>query len=143
MFPIGTRVRWRDEIAKSGWIGVVTGHPQPRMVECDGRGAISVGLLEAVGEMVETDNGTALAAERDALQALVMEQAEALGALVEKLDNQRDEMEKLREASEKWEWVGSYVADILSEVMGSSNPASLETCPLLSVKRLAEFVRGD
>lgn len=50
-FKIGDRVRWRPDIMKVAWVGVVSGYPHPRMVQCDGRGCISQGLLEKVGEM--------------------------------------------------------------------------------------------
>lgn len=47
-FPIGSTVKWKDRYYKDGWRGKVTGHPMARMVEVNGQGAISVGLLELV-----------------------------------------------------------------------------------------------
>lgn len=54
VIPLGAKVRWGRKYYKSDWVGTVTGHPMPRMVECDGKGAISEGLLEVV-EMAATD----------------------------------------------------------------------------------------
>lgn len=95
--------------------------------------------------MITEDREHELYAEIEALQGVIVAQAEALGCMVPEAahDALKEETEALREKADKWEWVGAYVADILSEVMGSSNPASLEGCPLHSVKRLAEFVRGE
>jgi len=140
-WPIGTKVQWAEKMRGPGvsaWVGEVTGHPQPRMVEVDGRGAISVGLLEVFGEMSDTS-------EIEALQAVIVQQAEAMARMVpsEALDDLRDEVERLREAADNWDNVPAYLSEVLSEVMGSYAPASLEGCPLRSVKRLAEFVRGE
>jgi len=133
-WPIGTKVQWAEKMRGPGvsaWVGEVTGHPQPRMVEVDGRGAISVGLLEVVGEMSDTS-------EIEALQALVVQQAEALADMVP-----RDDLEAMRDKAEAWDEVPGFLEAILSEVMGTSRPASLVACPLESVRRFAEFVRGD
>lgn len=46
-FKIGGRVRWRRTVAGSDWIGVVTGL-DGNYAECDGRGKISMGLLEVM-----------------------------------------------------------------------------------------------
>lgn len=120
---------------------MVTGHPGPRMVECDGRGAISEGLLEVVGEMEALDNphnAEPSAADMLALQALVVQQAEALADMVP-----RGDLEAMRDKAEAWDEVPGFLEAILSEVMGTSHPASLVACPLESVRRFAEFVRGD
>lgn len=89
-WPIGTRVRWRPEIwAKGDWVGEVTGHPHPRMVEVTGYPAVSLGLLEKVGEMAsmvaQIDMDAALAAEvariqaeNDALAGVVAAQMDAI-----------------------------------------------------------------
>lgn len=150
MIPIGAKVRWAEKMGRSSWVGVVTGHPQPRMVECDGRGAISEGLLEVVG-MDNLDNPhnvepsaadmVALRAQLEGLQAVVVAQAEALAGMVPA--ELVGEMEALREKADKWDDLPGYLAEVLSDVMGTSNPATLEFCPIRSVKRLAEFVRGE
>ncbi len=95
--PLGSTVRWRDAIARTPWVGTVTAHITDKMVECDGKGGISVGLLEVieVGEMydesamdmathglVDREELDAMRAERDALQALVAEQCVAMALMV-------------------------------------------------------------
>lgn len=89
MIPLGATVRWRDAIHKSAWSGVVTGHPRDKMVEVDGRGAISEGLLEVVDVTEdfmghrEVDNELArtLTAEVEALQSVVLQQCEVIAAM--------------------------------------------------------------
>lgn len=114
MIPIGATVRWRHKIDKRATvIGVVTGHPQPRMVEVDGKGWISEGLLEVVGEMAHMTDGmtekdardgyaesqqkimrlfadlSMAEQERDALRELVVSQATTNAELAEELERMR------------------------------------------------------
>lgn len=113
MIPIGATVRWADKYHKNAPVmGVVTGHPAPRMVEVNGKGSISEGLLEVVGTMQHVDDYndpvlkglaleselTAAVAERDALRELVVAQAEANAELAGELSDMR---EALKDAEEE------------------------------------------
>lgn len=127
------------------------------MAQCDGRGFISLGLLEKVGETMDNlDNPhddcleespqaslceqmAEMQAEIEGLQAVVIAQCEALAGMIPAPE--RSVEARMAELEENWTSLGDYVADVLSEIMGSSNPASLTTCPLPSVRALAEFVR--
>lgn len=130
------------------------------MAQCDGRGFISLGLLEKVGEtMGNLDNPrddcleespqaslceqmAEMQAEIEGLQAVVIAQCEAISQMVPApMQPERSVEARMAELEENWTSLGDYVADVLSEIMGSSNPASLTTCPLPSVRALAEFVR--
>lgn len=156
MIPIGATVRWRHKIDKRATvIGVVTGHPQPRMVEVDGKGWISEGLLEVVGEMTDQamvdsvrlnyeDEIAAImapvVAERDALRELVVSQATANAELAQELQVGSDEALQAR-IDELQEWAGnvqSYVEDLLLLFMGERRPVRSIEPPEL--RRLAEFV---
>jgi hypothetical protein len=159
--PLGAQVRWAEKYQKnSPIIGVVTGYPQARMVEVDGKGAISVGLLEVVGEMANADavNFNALVAERDALAALVAEQCEAMAQMAPE-DAYDDKLRQLASAldegralkldgenlkakvDELTEWAAnaaSYLEDFLLVVYGERRPVrSIEPDEL---RRLADFV---
>lgn len=143
MISIGATVRWRHKIDKRATvIGVVTGHPQPRMVEVDGKGWISEGLLEVVGEMTDeteealNDKIDELMDERDALRELVVSQATVNAQLAQEItDGDNDRIAELEE------WVGnaqSYVEDLLLLFMGERRPVRPIEPPEL--RRLAEFM---
>lgn len=161
MIPIGATVRWRHKIDKRATvIGVVTGHPQPRMVEVDRKGWISEGLLEVVGEMAHMTDGmtekdardgyaesqqkimrlfadlSMAEQERDALRELVVSQATTNAELAQEItDGDSDRIAELEE------WVGnaqSYVEDLLLLFMGERRPVRPIEPPEL--RRLAEFV---
>lgn len=167
MIPIGARVRWADKYQKnSPVIGVVTGHPQARMVEVDGKGAISVGLLEVVGEMAWTDGHVATLEARiaefeestEGLQALVAEQCEAMAdmapgeaydGVLEKLASalewgrglKLDAENQQARADELTEWAvnaASYLEDFLLVVYGERRP--VRPIEPVELRRLADFV---
>lgn len=111
-------------------------------------GAVSSGSIESIRFYVADSRQdiVALHAEVEALRGLVADQCELIGDLEKEAaeaDKLRDENEALREAADLWAAIPDYLADVLSEVMGSSNPVSVEACPLPSVKALAKFVRGE
>jgi len=106
-------------------------------------------------ELADLDQSLHLVTEeRDALQAVVIQQCEAMAQMVsatehaEAMQDQFDagyeqaQEEAKAELDENWKTLGDYLADVLSELMGTSNPVTLTTCPLPSVRALAEFVRG-
>lgn len=93
MIPIGAKVRWKDSIHKSPWVGVVTGH-DGNFCEVDGKSKISAGLLavvedapaavgDDVGALVAelSERNVELRAEVEALQALVAEQCGIIAGL--------------------------------------------------------------
>lgn len=166
MIPLGATVRWAGKYQKnSPVIGVVTGHPQPRMVEVDGKGAISEGLLEVVGEMASLDlpevyvaldalrvELSAAVAERDALRDLVVAQGTTIAELGQEADDLREDRDKFKERSEDYADqierleglegfaanAASYVEDLLLVFMGERRPVRrIEPDEL---RRLAEFV---
>lgn len=112
MIPLGAQVRWRPDVYKAPPIGTVTAR-NGRMLDIDGRGWwVSEGLLEVVGmnehemEFYAASCGV-LEAERDALQAVVVQQCEALAALsgpssgsvpAHKLEELQGDFERLRDA---------------------------------------------
>lgn len=144
MIPIGARVRWAEKYQKnSPVIGVVTGHPQARMVEVDGKGAISVGLLEVVGEMMTeaqedalNDKIEALMDERDAMAALVAEQCEAMASMVPGPDE--DLQAKIDELQEWAANAASYLEDFLLVIYGERRP--VRPIEPVELRRLADFV---
>lgn len=144
MIPIGARVRWADKYQKnSPVIGVVTGHPQARMVEVDGKGAISVGLLEVAGEMMTeaqedalNDKIEELMDERDALAALVAEQCEAMAGMVPGPDE--DLQAKIDELQEWATNAASYLEDFLLVIYGERRP--VRPIEPVELRRLVDFV---
>lgn len=133
MFPIGARVTWDHKYYRSDWVGEVTGHPFARMVEVDGRGAISVALLKEVGGMQKSTlaevypNGKspaeqhqALREEIDGLQTLVALQAEALGEMVPAPT--RDELARREQLEDFAEDVVDLLEAYLSAHHGGSRP---------------------
>lgn len=155
MILIGATVRWRHKIDKRATvIGVVTGHPQPRMVEVDGKGWISEGLLEVVGEMTDQEERMLIevAAERDALRELVVSQATTNAELAEELERMRkswtraaaraeeyaNEIERLEGFEQIAKDAATYVEDLLLLFMGERRPVRPIEPPEL--RRLAEFV---
>lgn len=152
MIPIGATVRWAGKYQKnSPVIGVVTGHPQPRMVEVDGKGAISEGLLEVVGEMASLDlpevyvaldalrvELTAAVAERDALRDLVVAQGTTIAELAVRADPDEALQTRIDDLQEWAANAASYVEDLLLVFMGERRPVRrIEPDEL---RRLAEFV---
>ena len=150
---VGDRVRWRPEMSRaSKWVGTVTGI-EGRMAQCDNRGYISLGLLEKVGKTMADFNlldpldqrdklreeVKAQRTEIEGLQAVVIAQCEAMSQMAPAPE--RGMEARMAELEENWKTLGDYVTDVLSEVMGTSNPVTLTTCPLPSVRALAEFVR--
>jgi len=148
VIPLGAQVRWAGKYQKnSPVIGVVTGHPQPRMVEVDGKGAISEGLLEVVGEMTDerivghesvvratVDDNIALRAERDALRELVVAQ----GVTIAELAIKDDPAARIDELQEWAANASSYVEDLLLLFMGERRPVRrIEPDEL---RRLADFI---
>ena len=149
MIPIGATVQWAERLKhKAPPIGVVTAR-NGRMVEIDGRGWwVSEGLLEVVEGMAYDQISasalqelTAMTVERDTLQGLVAHQCEVI-AILQAQALSGDEVEALREKAELWDELPPLIEALLSEVMGTPNPVSLESCPLPSVKELAQFVKG-
>lgn len=166
MIPIGATVRWAEKYQKnSPVIGMVTGHPQPRMVEVDGKGRISEGLLEVVGEMAHMTDGmtekdaregyaesqqkimrlladlSMATQERDALRELVVAQATTNAELAQELGRTDPDEELKTRIDELQEWVAnaaSYVEDLLLLFMGERRPVRPIEPPEL--RRLAEFV---
>ena len=121
------------------------------MAQCDHRGFISLGLLEKVGETMDEEypdmapfmparpDVNAMRAEIEGLQAVIIAQCEAISQMVPAPE--RSVEARMAELEDRWTSLGDYVADVLSEIMGTSNPVTLTTCPLPSVRALAEFVR--
>lgn len=115
MIPLGAQVRWRPDVYKAPPIGTVTAR-KGRMLDIDGRGWwVSEGLLEVVGMDAHEiehvgklhDAIVRLTDERDALQAVVIQQCEALAALsgpssgtvpAHKLEELQEDFERLRDA---------------------------------------------
>lgn len=142
MIPLGATVRWRDAIHKSAWSGVVTGHPRAKMVEVDGRGAISEGLLEVVG----MDAGTTEEARREiearisgysemvlevaGLTEVVTQQCELIGELQEELAASPD-ASALKDA----------VSDVLLALTGTRRPSQRD-CAVPEIWALAEAAAG-
>lgn len=96
-WPIGARVRFRPEVVKWDWVGVVAGHPSPHSLELDGSWRVGAGLLERVDEMggqwghpVPQEQATAMldlqrklndmTLERDGLAEIVAMQMELIAA---------------------------------------------------------------
>lgn len=108
VIPLGATVRWRDTIYKSAWSGVVTGHPRAKMVEVDGRGAISEGLLEVVDMTVEEDRAfhemNQLQQECAQLTEVVTQQCELIASMtadaseIKRLQAVEDDFQRLRDA---------------------------------------------
>lgn len=100
-----------------------------------------------------------LRAEIEGLQAVVIAQCEAMAGMVSATEHAevtqdqfdagyeqaqeeaKGDKERLAKLDENWKTLGDYVSDVLSEIMGTGNPVTLTTCPLPSVRALAEFVR--
>lgn len=79
--PVGCSVRWNPEYSNKPWVGVVTAHLTATMVECDGQGGLSVGLLERIDPNdppAEPDELTRLRAEIDALTEVIAMQMEII-----------------------------------------------------------------
>lgn len=74
-FPIGSKVKWRDEIWRTSWRGTVTGHASATMLHIDGPWQVSCGLLEVTELAVEI-----IPPERTPhpLETVVMEQLEII-----------------------------------------------------------------
>ena len=136
MIPLGATVRWRDAIHKSTWSGVVTGHPRAKMVEVDGRGAISEGLLEVV-EMREEDRAfhemNQLQQECAQLTEIVAQQCE----LIASMTADADEIEHLREAKEAASALKDAVSDALLALTGTRRPSQRD-CAVPEIWALAE-----
>ena len=126
--PLGATVRWREAIHKSAWSGVVTGHPRAKMVEVDGRGAISEGLLEVV-DLQEEDRAfhemNQLQQECAQLTEIVAQQCELIGEIQEELAAcpDADEIEHLREAKESASALKDAVSDALLALTGTRRPS--------------------
>lgn len=149
MIPIGSSVRWHPDLGvKSDWVGVVTANPRPRMVECDGRGQISVGLLEVVGEMnenfmghreIDSELARTLTAEVASLQAVIIAQAEAMAEMVPAPDEPDPGMQAKIEGYREWVAdMTSYFEDYLSVAVGSARP--VRPIEPVELRRLAEFI---
>lgn len=147
VIPLGATVRWRDTIHKSAWSGVVTGHPSAKMVEVDGRGAISEGLLEVVEvredfmghREFDSELARTLAAERDGLTEIVAQQCEVIAEIQEELAAcpDADEIEALREAKENASTLKDAVSDALLAITGTRRPSQRD-CAWPEVWALAE-----
>lgn len=103
-----------------------------RMVEVNGQGAISVGLLELVDEPMQTDYsaandrhaaGQALEAEVAALTELVAQQCELIG----QLQPGASEFKRLQEIEDGFTSLQDRVSDMFLAMLGSSSP-SREDC---------------
>lgn len=162
MIPLGAQVRWRPDVYKAPPIGTVTAR-KGRMLDIDGRGWwVSEGLLEVVGmnehevEFYAASCGV-LEAERDALQAVVVQQCEAMAELsaeladmreaVKDAQDERDAADEInaenlagvREDLKRFEAEVTYrVEDLLLVFMGERRPARPIEPPEL--RRLVEFV---
>jgi hypothetical protein len=134
MIPLGATVRWRDTIYKSAWSGVVTGHPRAKMVEVDGRGAISEGLLE----VVEMDAGTTEEARREiearisgysemvmevaGLTEIVAQQCE----LIASMTADASEIKRLQEVEDDFQRLRDAVSDALLALTGARRPTGMD-----------------
>ena len=140
MIPLGATVRWRDAIHKSAWSGVVTGRPRAKMVEVDGRGAISEGLLEVVGmdagwasDAMERRADAPRDAEIAGLAEVIAQQCEIIASMTadasefRRLQAVEDDFQRLRDA----------VSDALLALTGTRRP-SVRDCPLEELAALAE-----
>lgn len=145
LIPLGATVRWRDAIHKSAWSGVVTGHPRDKMVEVDGRGAISEGLLEVV-KMVEIRlpqgalQHEALVAEVEALQAVVLQQCEVIAAM----SADASEFKRLQGIETFSYALQDAAVNALLALTGTRRPSQRD-CPMPELWVLAEVVEefGD
>ena len=145
VIPLGATVRWRDAIHKSAWSGVVTGHPSAKMVEVDGRGAISEGLLE----VVDMDAGTTEEARREiearisgysemvlevaGLTEIVAQQCE----LIASRTADASEFRRPQEVEDDFQRLRDAVSDALLALTGTRRP-SVRDCPLEELAALAE-----
>ena len=140
MIPLGATVRWRDAIHKSAWSGVVTGHPSAKMVEVDGRGAISEGLLEVVEVTLEemqampTDQLLgSLRGEIAGLTEIVAQQCE----LIASKSADASEFRRLQAVEDDFQRLRDAVSDALLALTGTRRP-SVRDCPLEELAALAE-----
>lgn len=128
MIPLGATVRWRDAIHKSAWSGVVTGHPGAKMVEVDGRGAISDGLLEVVEVSIDLPETTvkadALKVEIAGLTEIVAQQCE----LIASMSADASEFRRLQAVEDDFQRLRDAVSDALLALTGTRRP-SVRDCP--------------
>ena len=126
MIPLGATVRWRDAIHKSAWSGVVTGHPRAKMVEVDGRGAISEGLLEVVdmdagwaSDAMERRADAPRDAEIAALTEVVAQQCE----LIASMQADASEFRRLQDVEDDFQRLRDAVSDALLALTGTRRPS--------------------
>lgn len=146
--PLGATVRWRDAIHKSAWSGVVTGHPRAKMVEVDGRGAISEGLLEVVdmddltpphwGEAEEMkasmcEQFEEMRAERDGLTEIVTQQCEVIASM----SADASEFKRLQDVEDDFQRLRDAVSDALLALTGTRRPSQRD-CAVPEIWALAE-----
>ena len=140
MIPLGATVRWRDVIYKSAWSGVVTGHPRAKMVEVDGRGAISEGLLEVVEVTLEemqamtTDQLLgSLRGEIAGLTEIVTQQCE----LIASMSADASEFRRLQAVEDDFQRLRDAASDALLAITGTRRPSQRD-CAWPEVWALAE-----
>lgn len=127
LIPLGATVRWRDTIYKSAWSGVVTAHPRAKMVEVDGRGAISEGLLEVVEVQedfmghreADSELARTLAVERDGLTAIVAQQCN----LIASMSADASEFKRLQDVEDDFQRLRDAVSDALLALTGTRRPS--------------------
>ena len=140
VIPLGATVRWRDAIHKSAWSGVVTGHPRAKMVEVDGRGAISEGLLEVVemtlDEMQEMTTDHLLGSLRGEIAGLteiVAQQCEVIASM----SADASEFKRLQAVEDDFQRLRDAVSDALLAVTGTRRPSQRD-CAVPEIWALAE-----
>ena len=137
MIPLGATVRWRDAIHKSAWSGVVTSHPRAQMVEVDGRGAISEGLLEVVDvaghREIDNELARTLAAEVEGLTEVVAQQCEIIASMT----TDASEFRRLQAVEDDFQRLRDAVSDALLALTGTRRPSQRD-CAVPEIWALAE-----
>ena len=137
VIPLGATVRWRDAIHKSAWSGVVTGHPRAKMVEVDGRGAISEGLLEVV-DVREEDRAfhemNQLQQECAQLTEIVAKQCE----LIASMTADASEFRRLQAVEDDFQRLRDAVSDALLALTGTRRPSARDCGAMLELVAMAE-----
>lgn len=145
MIPLGAKVQWKDTVYKSAWTGIVTGHPRPGMIQVDGAGAISEGLLK----VVEMDRREEDKAWHDAdqaaqtisqLEAVVLQQCEVIAAM----SADASEFKRLQGVETFSYALQDAAVNALLALTGTRRPSQRD-CPVPELWALAEAVEefGD